>query len=110
MSLVIRNLTRPCNGKWFGTCTRNNPPGDRKSTRLNSSHLVISYADFCLKKKSTLHPLPGRLGITHGHADLLPGRLGRGAPDGKAHHLAGRSEHLLLALTPAFASTLALAS
>src|SRR5688500_5458204 len=24
---------------------------DRKSTRLNSSHLVISYADFCLKKK-----------------------------------------------------------
>src|SRR5688500_19685509 len=25
--------------------------GDRKSTRLNSSHLVISYADFCLKKK-----------------------------------------------------------
>src|SRR6266850_5717960 len=29
------------------------PParGDRKSTRLNSSHLVISYAVFCLKKK-----------------------------------------------------------
>src|SRR2546426_5326987 len=26
---------------------------DRKSTRLNSSHLVISYAVFCLKKKST---------------------------------------------------------
>src|SRR2546426_9064598 len=26
-------------------------PGDRKSTRLNSSHLVISYAVFCLKKK-----------------------------------------------------------
>src|ERR1022692_2858633 len=29
--------------------TTNSP--DRKSTRLNSSHLVISYADFCLKKK-----------------------------------------------------------
>src|SRR5256885_9061863 len=29
-------------------CTR---PRDRKSTRLNSSHLVISYAVFCLKKK-----------------------------------------------------------
>src|SRR5256885_748155 len=32
----------------------NNPTGtvlDRKSTRLNSSHLVISYAVFCLKKK-----------------------------------------------------------
>src|SRR5437899_11294460 len=27
------------------------PPGDRKSTRLNSSHLGISYAVFCLKKK-----------------------------------------------------------
>src|SRR5688500_19651227 len=28
------------------------PFTDRKSTRLNSSHLVISYAVFCLKKKS----------------------------------------------------------
>src|SRR5256885_11273933 len=27
---------------------------DRKSTRLNSSHLVISYAVFCLKKKQIL--------------------------------------------------------
>src|SRR5205807_4194110 len=31
---------------------RSNPNADRKSTRLNSSHLVISYAVFCLKKKS----------------------------------------------------------
>src|SRR2546426_4687824 len=30
------------------------PHGDRKSTRLNSSHLVISYAVFCLKKKKKL--------------------------------------------------------
>src|SRR5256885_13114269 len=29
--------------------------GDRKSTRLNSSHLVISYAVFCLKKKKNPH-------------------------------------------------------
>src|SRR5256885_10789783 len=29
---------------------------DRKSTRLNSSHLVISYAVFCLKKKRTIVP------------------------------------------------------
>src|SRR2546426_4229003 len=29
---------------------------DRKSTRLNSSHLVISYAVFCLKKKKEPHP------------------------------------------------------
>src|SRR5690242_21384964 len=27
------------------------PPEDRKSTRLNSSHMSISYAVFCLKKK-----------------------------------------------------------
>src|SRR5256885_12527322 len=33
---------------------------DRKSTRLNSSHLVISYAVFCLKKKKkkTTYTLP----------------------------------------------------
>src|SRR2546426_3674004 len=29
---------------------------DRKSTRLNSSHLVISYAVFCLKKKKNTEP------------------------------------------------------
>src|SRR5256885_9610290 len=38
---------------------QNTPPwalrSDRKSTRLNSSHLVISYAVFCLKKKKRLH-------------------------------------------------------
>src|SRR5256885_11628207 len=31
------------------------PGGDRKSTRLNSSHLVISYAVFCLKKKKNTY-------------------------------------------------------
>src|SRR5688500_19648102 len=30
------------------------PSPDRKSTRLNSSHLVISYAVFCLKKKTSI--------------------------------------------------------
>src|SRR2546422_6328463 len=30
-------------------------PGDRKSTRLNSSHGYISYAVFCLKKKKNCH-------------------------------------------------------
>src|SRR5690349_22651684 len=29
---------------------------DRKSTRLNSSHVEISYAVFCLKKKKPKHP------------------------------------------------------
>src|SRR2546426_1642576 len=37
---VVRRTTRHSNS-------------DRKSTRLNSSHLVISYAVFCLKKKKT---------------------------------------------------------
>src|SRR2546426_7649336 len=31
------------------------PSIDRKSTRLNSSHLVISYAVFCLKKKKKIY-------------------------------------------------------
>src|SRR2546430_6410072 len=36
-------------------------PGDRKSTRLNSSHSQISYAVFCLKKK--LRPVRGAIGL-----------------------------------------------
>src|SRR5258708_10691831 len=31
------------------------PARDRKSTRLNSSHQIISYAVFCLKKKKAAH-------------------------------------------------------
>src|SRR5256885_12560821 len=43
-----------------------NAPGlefrlDRKSTRLNSSHLVISYAVFCLKRKTRLAPHAARI-------------------------------------------------
>src|SRR5204863_9841828 len=36
-----------------GPCSQREPPNssDRKSTRLNSSHVEISYAVFCLKKK-----------------------------------------------------------
>src|SRR5256885_12096192 len=41
--------------------------GDRKSTRLNSSHLVISYAVFCLKKKNTYVTLSLRLAPRHAH-------------------------------------------
>src|SRR5947207_3544086 len=37
-------------------CARSEEPHrDRKSTRLNSSHTVISYAVFCLKKKKITH-------------------------------------------------------
>src|SRR5207249_8158677 len=71
--------------------------GDRKSTRLNSSHVSISYAVFCLNKKkisSTRFPIsditsslsfvlgcsffrtsqlhPSRLSIAHGHAQMRP--------------------------------------
>src|SRR2546422_8619098 len=35
---------------------RADPDGDRKSTRLNSSHGYISYAVFCLKKKNHNRP------------------------------------------------------
>src|SRR5690349_23198767 len=35
--------------------SRFSPMEDRKSTRLNSSHVEISYAVFCLKKKINLH-------------------------------------------------------
>src|SRR2546426_8598554 len=49
---------------------------DRKSTRLNSSHLVISYAVFCLKKKKKLKTIrtssdsisPPRDRPTHAHS------------------------------------------
>src|SRR5690349_22395867 len=34
--------------------------GDRKSTRLNSSHVEISYAVFCLKKKTSKRSCPIR--------------------------------------------------
>src|SRR5256885_4045992 len=48
---------RSCRG--CGTRARRTPCSDRKSTRLNSSHLVISYAVFCLKKKKlTIHLSP----------------------------------------------------
>src|SRR5256885_3502884 len=49
-------------------------PLDRKSTRLNSSHLVISYAVFCLKKKKPSAPAdPSRTTATRrelGRSDI----------------------------------------
>src|SRR5258708_28614066 len=43
-----------------------NSAKDRKSTRLNSSHQIISYAVFCLKKKKTKHYLRS---IEHNQSD-----------------------------------------
>src|SRR5256885_6050969 len=45
---------------------------DRKSTRLNSSHLVISYAVFCLKKKNPLDVLAAKVAAAH----ACPERVG----------------------------------
>src|SRR2546426_5932628 len=46
-------MTGPSPGH-VGEAPNDGRPGDRKSTRLNSSHLVISYAVFCLKKKKII--------------------------------------------------------
>src|SRR2546426_1905738 len=57
-----RSISRCCDARWIVEALLvavdlphhlDREQRDRKSTRLNSSHLVISYAVFCLKKKKT---------------------------------------------------------
>src|SRR5438132_8578225 len=48
---------RPCSSAKYSAIP------DRKSTRLNSSHTVISYAVFCLKKKNKKRINAGKVGI-----------------------------------------------
>src|SRR3712207_4505227 len=48
----------------FGVTSREVDPSDRKSTRLNSSHANISYAVFCLKKKTKAVKIETGHGIT----------------------------------------------
>src|SRR5690606_40701282 len=52
---LCRPVTRP---QWWGGAARpsSTTSSDRKSTRLNSSHVKISYAVFCLKKKKFDNP------------------------------------------------------
>src|SRR5256885_9147965 len=59
VGLLQRGLAAPLAGEIVDRVVR-----DRKSTRLNSSHLVISYAVFCLKKKNkhTLAEMHHRFG------------------------------------------------
>src|SRR5690242_20963343 len=56
LHLLLKILRRPL-AEDRVQADRRRPPGvaklDRKSTRLNSSHMSISYAVFCLKKKTT---------------------------------------------------------
>src|SRR5258707_11565145 len=54
-TLFRSQMTTCTSGSVFHKCSMvsspSQPGGDRKSTRLNSSHANISYAVFCLKKK-----------------------------------------------------------
>src|SRR5206468_7678388 len=57
---LFRSLHQCSIGGWHGRLERaaallGGGAGDRKSTRLNSSHDQISYAVFCLKKKKKAH-------------------------------------------------------
>src|SRR5256885_3455489 len=73
-------------------------PGDRKSTRLNSSHLVISYAVFCLKKKIDVPDLPDRCATREQNAAHLAGRQAQHREARVLGHeldsRAGRARHL----------------
>src|SRR5256885_2894521 len=70
---------------------------DRKSTRLNSSHLVISYAVFCLKKKKNTHLSRG----LHEHRREGPGALPLHRLHAKARSARRRTSMLQLSLLPA---------
>src|SRR5690625_6511046 len=71
------------------SCVHKKPDEDRKSTRLNSSHVAISYAVFCLKKNSYYHePNPTPYSVTtptsngsiHGHC--VPTKIAGAADTG----------------------------
>src|SRR5690625_5631559 len=77
--------------------------GDRKSTRLNSSHVAISYAAFCLKKKTPngalvlmLGSRPAGLSTAGAQASTVTPGSGSGANRGRQpHHPAGARGHRL---------------
>src|SRR5436305_11265264 len=68
-SLTAAGLTPPADAARFVGMLDTLRERDRKSTRLNSSHVRISYAVFCLKKKKrertkrSLQPAPNRQSI-----------------------------------------------
>src|SRR5258708_12329700 len=69
-------------------CRKEPRPGDRKSTRLNSSHQIISYAVFCLKKKN-IQARDNQLSAPQSAAALV--RRGYSAAAGDTH--SGVSHH-----------------
>src|SRR5215510_426587 len=61
---------KPCHARdLIGTPGQRLGLGDRKSTRLNSSHVAISYAVFCLKKKNIHSGRADQRSTTHLQAD-----------------------------------------
>src|SRR5690606_33937543 len=66
-------LSRGCGRNCRNILTRPRPKRfkDRKSTRLNSSHVKTSYAVFCLKKKKKVQSLQALLGIDHSILALI---------------------------------------
>src|SRR5690625_6295038 len=51
---------------------------DRKSTRLNSSHVAISYADCCLKKKRLQGDIEGEVTLSHSVRDTIGSQFDTG--------------------------------
>src|SRR5258708_20299717 len=64
-----KNVTPENYMNWTKECQKYLGKGDRKSTRLNSSHQIISYAVFCLKKKKSSHGI--RLALNSDIPDTL---------------------------------------
>src|SRR5258705_2527526 len=106
----LERAARELNRAFFTAVERQRPHvtakwADRKSTRLNSSHLDISYAVFCLDKKNHCHQLPRgiswnlrhRLGLRR-----IPDQDGidGGIPCGncRLHQSASRMDHTGLAM------------
>src|SRR5256885_9355327 len=83
---LFRSLVRRWEGPLPSTRSRYSCRfrADRKSTRLNSSHLVISYAVFCLKKKKKTQAFeladPGSQGISRPRHQPLAPCCGQSAP------------------------------
>src|SRR3954465_1435117 len=78
-----RYLDERSNGEWQLPRDR-----DRKSTRLNSSHTIISYAVFCLKKKKDLNTTAGDERALGAERPLRGRRAPRAAPRGSCARLA----------------------
>src|SRR5947209_13475595 len=67
-------FAHPCGCRVKSTGVSSNTSRDRKSTRLNSSHANISYAVFCLKKKTYIYRSP----VVTGDQHRRRGRVGEG--------------------------------